>query len=147
MLDVESRKIAVELVRKLAGGQLTNDEFDNQYPRSNDRAIITIWGFLWFCWDDRFTHKLEGEYRLTQEKIATVERCIAFLQTDLDYLGPSIGKGALDATVSMWRRFVGKENKIVIQGALDDPWWPFATEEQFRQYCQHEATPNSVVRP
>ena len=134
MVDTKNRIVAAELVREFAAGQLTNDDFDEQYPRSEDRAIQNIGNVLWLSWDDRFTHRLEGEYQLTDQQRALFERCIAFLQTELEYTGPSVGGSVLDAAKGAWKRLVGKEQRILIEGSLDAPWWPFATEEQYRQH-------------
>jgi hypothetical protein len=134
MVDTEKRRAAAELIREFAVGQLTNDEFDEQYPRSEDKAIQTIGNVLWLSWDDRFTHRLEGRYQLTDQQKAVFERCMAFLQTELEYTGPSAGTSVLDSVKGAWKRLVGEQQRVLTEGSLKDPWWPFASEEQYRQH-------------
>jgi hypothetical protein len=140
MVDIKSRIAAAELVREFAAGQLTNDEFDEQYPHSEDRAIQTIGNVLWLSWDDRFTHRLEGRYQPTDQQKAVFERCMAFLRTELEYTGPSPGASVLDAVKGVWKRLVGEEQRALIEGSLKDPWWPFSSEEQYRQHSPKVAS-------
>jgi hypothetical protein len=146
MLDMKNRAIAAELIRQYLDCQLTNDEFDDQYPRSEDEAVRTFWGILWFSWDDRYTHKLEGKHQLSDMNRAMIERCITFLQTDLEYTGPLAGRSWVNMVQSAYKRLVGNEERRVIQGCFDDPWWPFATEDQFLLHCHIAAAPESAVK-
>jgi hypothetical protein len=89
---------------------------------------------LWLSWDDRFTHRLEGEYQLTDQQKSLFNRCVAFLQTELEYTGPLSGSSVLKAAKGAWKRLAGKEQRVVVQGSLKSPWWPFSSEEQYRQH-------------
>jgi hypothetical protein len=119
MVDMKSRVSAANLIKEFAAGRLTNDEFDEQYPDSEDRGAQTIGQVLWLSWDDRFTHRLEVEYQHTDQQKALFYRCIAFLQTELEYTGPSPGGSVLDAAKGAWKRLVGKEQRVVVQGSLE----------------------------
>ena len=140
MVEMEKRKVAAELIRDFAAAQLSNDEFDEQYPNSEDRAIQSIGSVLWLSWDDRFTHWLEGRYQLTDQQKALFERCIAFLQTELEYMGPLIGASVLDSVKGAWKRFVGDQHRVLTEGSLKDPYWPFSSQEQYRQHCPKAIT-------
>jgi len=133
MVDTKSRSIASKLIREFAAGHLTNDEFDDQYPRSDDRAVQTMGSYLWFFWDDRFTHRLEGEHALTEEQSALLRRMSDFLETDLEYRGPAVGASLVDRAKSGWRRITGQEPPIADDPAVDAPWWPFPSEEEYRR--------------
>ncbi len=133
MVDMEQRRVAAELIRKFAAGQLTNDEFDEQYPHSEDKAIQTIGNVLWLSWDDRFTHRLEGRYQLTDQQKALFERCMAFLETELEYTGPLAGRSVLDSVKGAWKRLVGEQQRVLTEGSLKDPWWPFVSDKQHRK--------------
>ena len=63
MVDTKSRKSAANVISELAAGHLAIDEFDEQYPGSEDRAIRTI-GYVLLSWDDRFTHALQKNISL-----------------------------------------------------------------------------------
>jgi hypothetical protein len=134
MVDMKSRMVAAELIEEFATGRITNDEFDEQYPRSDDRAVQTIGNSMWFFWDDRFTHRLEGKFELTDQQRDLFARFIAFLQTDLEYTGPVVGASVLDRLKSSWKRIVGKEELPSARGDASDPWWPFSSEEQYKRY-------------
>lgn len=140
MVDMKSRESAANLITEFAAGRITNDEFDEQYPESEDRGVQTIGRVLWLSWDDRFTHRLEGEYQLTDQQKALFDRCRAFLQTELEYIGPSPGGSVLGAAKGAWKRLVGNEQRVVVRGSLESPWWPFATEDQYRQYSSKMAS-------
>ena len=140
MVDMKSRRAAADLMQEFAAGKLTNDEFDERYPQSEDRAVQTIGNVLWLSWDDRFTHRLEGRYQLTDQQKAVYERCMAFLQTELEYTGPSAGASVLNAVKGAWKRLVGEGERVLIEGSLKDPWWPFASEEQYRQHSSQVAS-------
>ncbi|MFZ1085523.1 MAG: hypothetical protein WAN35_11195 [Terracidiphilus sp.] len=146
MLDMENRSVAAELIRQYLDCLLTNDEFDDRYPRSKDEAILTFKGILWFSWDDLYSHKLEGKHQLSDKNRAMFERCITFLQTDLEYTGPLAGRSWINMVKSAYRRLVSKEERRVIQGNFDDLWWPFATEDQYLQHCHHADAPESAVK-
>jgi hypothetical protein len=143
-LRTKRRRLAADLVRRLGDGKITNDEFDAQYPESEDRAIKAIHQFLWFHWDDRFSHILEGPYRLNKETFAIVDRCIAFLQKDLEYTGPLPMTNIPESIMRTWKSLLGKDQSP-IQGSFEDPWWPFATEAQYLEHCHEELAPKKTV--
>jgi hypothetical protein len=137
-VDHKKRKIAARLIREFIDCDLTNEEFDESYPDSYDRAIRIIGHILWFCYDDLYTHRLDGVHRLSDEGRARVERCIAFLETDLEYLGPMDSGKLYESTRRAWKWLTGSIESAAAVGSFDDPWWPFATEEQFLQYGNTE---------
>ncbi len=65
---------------------------------------------------------------------------MAFLQTELEYTGPSAGASVLNAVKGAWKRLVGEGERVLIEGSLKDPWWPFASEEQYRQHSSQVAS-------
>jgi len=133
MIDQENRAKACELMGKFAEGLITNDEFDDQYPQSKDRAVQIVWERLWFFWDDLKSHRLEGAYQLDTESKELVNRCIQFLATELEYMGPAIGGTLLSGIKNKWNRLFGKAATPDSEGDLNDPWWPFSSEEQYRR--------------
>lgn len=141
MVDTKSRKSAANVISELAAGHLAIDEFDEQYPGSEDRAIRTI-GYVLLSWDDRFTHALQEKYQPTDRQKALFDRCVIFLQTELEYTGPLAEGSAVRAAKNAWKRLMGKEQHIVVQGSLESPWWPFATEEQYRRYTPKHRLPD-----
>jgi hypothetical protein len=135
MVDVKNRAKAAKLILDFVEGRITNDEFDEQYPhRSSDQALQNIWRYLWLFWDDRESHTLRGEHQLSAPQRVLCEHCVTFLQTEIEYTGPTISVG-----LSSGLRRIGREAIALLQrhpnkDDLDSSWWPFVSEEQ---YCQH----------
>lgn len=89
MVNREKRLEASGLIRKLATGELTNDDFEDSFPREgDDPALAEIYQRLWFFWSDRFTHRLTGPHQLSEDNFRLCERCVLFLGTDLEYEWP-----------------------------------------------------------
>lgn len=134
MVDTNSRATASELISKFAEGVLTNDEFDDQYPQSKDRAVQVVRDRLWFFWDDLKTHRLEGDYQLDAASKELLSRCIRFLGTNLEYTGPMIGGTLLSGITKTWRGLFSTADRSESDGDVNAPWWPFSSEEQYRQH-------------
>lgn len=134
MVDRESRIRACELIGKFAEGLLTGDELDDQYPQSKDRAVQVVLERLWFFWDDSKSHRLEGAYQLDSESKELVNRCIQFLATELEYTGPAIGGTLLSGIKKSWKGLFEKAAPPESEGDVNVPWWPFSSEEQYREH-------------
>jgi hypothetical protein len=89
MVNRQKRAIGKHLVEGFAGGTTSSREIDNDFPTDkNDPALAAIWRQLWFLWDDFHTHTLTGKYAPTPEGRAMMDRCLAFLESDLEYEWP-----------------------------------------------------------
>jgi hypothetical protein len=87
MVDKENRLKAASLIQAFRQGGITNDQFVHAFPHSHDQAIQAISSMLWFCYDDLHVHRLAGKHALTVEGETMVDRCILFLNTNLEYSG------------------------------------------------------------
>jgi hypothetical protein len=137
MINREKRDLARCLIEKLLACQITNDDFVNAYPcrEKKDRVIVAIYDRLWGFWDDNQTHTLTGKHELNPEARALFERCIAFLNSDLEYEWPPLEWRSLsqaflrliglrriaDSRGDEWTRQVRKIGKWEV--------WPFIQEE------------------
>jgi hypothetical protein len=129
MVDARHRAKAAELIQGLIEGRITNDEFDEQYPhRSSDAALENISCFLWLFWDERESHTLEGERRLSTAQQALCERC---------YVPPNrfgICRSSNPHRLVRRARTCLAENLSGRQlpdcNNVSSPWWPFANEER-----------------
>jgi hypothetical protein len=89
MIDRANRQRAREILEHFVNGELTNDEFEAEFPAdSPDKVLGEIYQRLWFLWDDRFEHRLVGEHALNDDNRAMVARLIAFLDSDTEYCWP-----------------------------------------------------------
>lgn len=86
MVDRAKRDLARNLVLSLANGEITNDQFEDEYPSNpGDAALWAIATTTWLFYDDLHKHKLTGKHALTGEGRKLFERCALFLSTDLEY--------------------------------------------------------------
>src|SRR6266852_509850 len=92
MVNRKKRDLSSSLVRRYLACEITNDDLVNNYPirERDDPAIAAIYDALWGFWDDRYTHTLTGKHELNPEARALFERCIAFLNSDLEYEWPPL---------------------------------------------------------
>ena len=98
MVNREKRAIARRLVQQLVAGAITNDDFEDGYPRDrNDPALNGIYWQLWLLWNDSYTHTLPGDHSPKGETIVTLNRCTAFLGSDLEYKWPPGGSHSFKA--------------------------------------------------
>ncbi|MCG7963148.1 MAG: hypothetical protein N0E54_10650 [Candidatus Thiodiazotropha taylori] len=59
-IDKEARKQLAQLVRRLASGSITNDQFEDQLPESDESALHDIYFYgVWPLYDDFVEHKLK----------------------------------------------------------------------------------------
>jgi hypothetical protein len=137
MVNREKRDLARRLIEKLLACEITNDEFSEHYPspEKNDQAVGAIYDALWGFWDDRHTHKLEGKYSLDPKARALFARCIAFLDSELEYEFPAIQRTRLslgilrmlglkkvaDKKADEWTQKMNRFGKLEV--------WPFIREE------------------
>jgi hypothetical protein len=149
MVNRTKRDLARRLVEKFLSGKITNDDFVNEYPdpEKDDRAIAAIYDRLWGFWDDRQTHTVAGEHDLSPEGRAVFERCIAFLNSDLEYEWPPL----------KWRSLLQTSLRLIGLGRIadrrSDEWarkvrtigkwevWPFIREEDLARV----STPSQKV--
>ena len=86
-VDRDRRAEAAVTLRRFADGVITNDDFVDDWPGGStveDRALRAIGTMMWnYCADNR-VHKLTGDDALQPEEQSLVERCILFLNSELE---------------------------------------------------------------
>lgn len=87
-IDYHARRRMAALARRFASGSITNRQFENEIPRSEDPAIYVVENQFWFAYDDFKTHKLIGDHRLTDAGRKFATKLILFLMSDLPYEWP-----------------------------------------------------------
>ena len=142
MVDALKRKRAVGLIRQFVDGQISNDEYDNNYPDdTQDQGLLVVYDRLWIFYSDLRTHRLDKN-SLSSEDREVIKRCIAFLNTDLEYEGAHLRERKPITGIGDFLRRLSPNNRP--DSVLGDqsqkastfytPWWPFANEEQYRQH-------------
>jgi hypothetical protein len=86
MVNRAARDQVAELIRHLAAGQISNDEFEDRMPGSRDDPAVgaVFWNGAWLLYDDLREYKLVGKYRLPEEVRGEVSRWVLFLKSDLE---------------------------------------------------------------
>ena len=89
MVDRATSDNAVSALRKFAEGAISNREYERRFPKSkDDPALRSIYTNVWFCYSDTSEHTLTDKHALSKENNATLERCVLFLQSDLEFQWP-----------------------------------------------------------
>lgn len=89
MVDKNARREAGELLRHFAAGQITNNEFEDRFPRRcDDLAVSELRAQAWYLYSDLRAYRLVGKDRLSAETRRAVGRWVLFLRTDLEYEWP-----------------------------------------------------------
>jgi hypothetical protein len=131
--DTEARREAAEIVRHFLSGRLSNFEFEDKMPSTDDQAVRAIEDSLWYVYDDFTEHKLAGEWALPKETRARMARWIVFLHSDEEYLWPRIscpGLRPLEHGVFS-RLFNGPRREELFMQVGNYDLWPFINEESF----------------
>src|SRR5271170_2184172 len=124
MVDQANRLKAAALIRQFGLGSITNDQFADALPCSNDEAIRAIRSMLWFCYSDLHEHRLAGKHALKPEWRDLFDRCVMFLNTDLEYTEETKFVSVAAPFERLWRWITrSREPELA-------PWWPFRSQEE-----------------
>jgi hypothetical protein len=89
MVDRNARDVAAHVLRQFMEGSISNEEYEQRYPRSkDDPAPWEIWIQVWFFYSDLKTHTLSGKHALNNDRRAFLERCILFLKSNAEFEWP-----------------------------------------------------------
>jgi hypothetical protein len=88
LVDRPARQRAAGLIRRFAAGSLTNDELEDRYPESADRAVRAIKWRIWSFSDDLREHRLIGPDYPSPEQLVALEQCALFLESERPYEWP-----------------------------------------------------------
>jgi len=90
MIDRKAREDTALALKKLLDGKMTNFEFEDAIPDTNDPVVWAIFSSIWIFYDDFDEHRLLGKDGLSNEMRTKADRWILFLLSDLDYKWPKI---------------------------------------------------------
>src|SRR5437667_10097132 len=102
MVLPDARRRLRTALASLVNGQLTNDEFDELHAgweQSADQAVVAIAGFGYGLYSSSLPlpYRLTGRHAVDPETLRTAERCLLFLQTDLEYAWPAAPNQSLQS--------------------------------------------------
>jgi len=131
MIDRGARNKLAELLRNLASGMISNDEFEESIPESEDKAIYEVFfNGGWCLYSDMKEYKLKGKDALEKVVKKEVTRWVLFLKSNYEYAWPNVPflKRALH-TVSFG--LLGASYTKVWASVGDVDVWPFLKAEHF----------------
>jgi hypothetical protein len=108
MVDKPNRMEAAKLIEDFVSCRITNFEFRDGYPRSDDPALFAIYSMVWFFYSDVSEHRLEGKHAPTGESRQVFERSILFLKAESEYHGPTNFRSLSAPFKRIWYRIVGR---------------------------------------
>lgn len=135
MVDSSTRRVAAELLRQFAAGRLTNHEFEDRWPRSDDPAVRVVRDAAWFLYSDLSEYRLAGPYRLPREVRRQAVRWVVFLHSDLPYEWPVtsptqalarhiVSLLTMGVAARLWAQRLGAAGDVAV--------WPFMRADDFR---------------
>ncbi len=151
IVDVKARKVAAQVFRNFINGKITNFEFEDSMPDTDDWAVRAIEHTAWLLYDDFETHKLDGRHALSVNEKKTVVRWILFLHTDLEYKWPDMSEPGSDPKYRVepnrFLRFfklgaISPEEERAFKAAGHYQVWPFIS---FADYAAALGSPRLLA--
>jgi hypothetical protein len=136
----EDRDKAAMLIARWLEGNVTNWEFEDEWPElSDDRAVVDIGRALWRLYSDSPQSPLKPS-NLSSDELSVLRRCLMFLQSSARY-EPVPYEEAVPWKPGLFTKLLGvKARPWETMRLKIDPerqqWWPFADETQWRKAAQ-----------
>jgi hypothetical protein len=133
MVDSEARKIAAEITRRFVAGQISNFEFENQFPTSKDPAMRAIEDTLWCFYDDFEEHCIKGKWDVPDETKSIMLRWVMFLYSEEEYQWPNIRfPGIRPIQFGLLGKIFNRHKaQHEFLSAGDIEFWPFISSEAY----------------
>jgi hypothetical protein len=136
MIDRKARQSLSALLRRLATGRVSNDEYEDSLPQS--RIDSAIWGIhdngAWYLYSDTREYKLAGQDALGRAARREVARWVLFLGTDLEYEWPEISpliRPLLFPFSILTLGLAGRFARYVVSRGGDREVWPFSRRSDY----------------
>lgn len=138
MVDREARNKAAKVLQEfLLECSISNWQYDDRYPVSKaDPAVFCVYQQIWFWYDDTHEHRMLGEYRLSPEHRDVIDRCLLFLESDLEYLWPPEKWNILGVLFDITKYVLSFGTLQPAQRETsynEQKYWPFYDREQYEQ--------------
>ncbi|MDH7794092.1 MULTISPECIES: hypothetical protein [unclassified Beijerinckia] len=116
-IDRPARDTAASLIRRFRDGEISNDQFENQWPKgSTDPALSALKDMIWQFYDARYEHTLTWRHTLKPDGHEAFTRFACFADSDLPYEWPprdfkaATGLGGFIITVGLLAALIGWAN-------------------------------------
>jgi hypothetical protein len=138
------------VLRQFIDGSISNDEYERKFPTNKqDPALRPVYLHMWFCYSDLFEHTLTGKHALNDEGIAFFERCILFLNADLEFHWPLPELSLRYAIIRLlglgWVLKRREEKHEIEMRALGEvEVWPFLRKTDYEEALIKNKRPNDI---
>ncbi len=139
MINARARREGARLLTEFFHGKITNDDYNDAFPSgSADAGLNVVYRRIWVYYSDLHSHYLDRR-ELSEDDVALFQRCIVFLNTDLEYSGPHIG--IHNPIARAFRNLLGREERpvsVLGSAAIEasgffTAWWPIASALEYEQ--------------
>ena len=148
MIDAHARTRFAGLVRQLVAGLITNDQFEDRIPRSNDRAVHEVFfNGIWGLYSDLYEYRLVGKDAVPRAARHDLARHILFLKSGLEYEWPTCERWKLLVLLLFALPTLGLSNRWYqkwFAKAGDIKVWPFIRQSDFETVLKR---PPYLCRP
>jgi hypothetical protein len=138
MVDRLARDAAAEALAGFASGRLSNREYEARFPRSRtDSSLRAIYVAVWFTYSDIRDQVVGRELALSGQQCECLQRCIAFLRSDIDFQWPAPKFRLWYGLIRLFggsRMLERMEDRQLAVG--DRTAWPFLTKDQMAIACR-----------
>ncbi len=139
MVDRAKRDAARDILRNFIDCKITNDEFHAQFLGSeHDLALRAIRSTVWMLYSDLHRHKLTGRHEPNAKTRAMLERCVLFLDSDLEFEWPVPTIGLSNVVPNLRRRAkqlmglsADADGVEARSNGGDDTVWPFFRRDDY----------------
>ena len=142
MIDRAARDQLSRSLRHLIAGRISNDQFENSTPESDqDPAIQAFAGMAWLLYSDTKQHRLIGRHSIDPDARREVLRWILFLDSDFDYRWPRMHLPGLSPSRRVrpaltrwlnWPNAISCACAAEFLAAGDHNAWPFISRSEHK---------------
>jgi hypothetical protein len=135
-IDTTARRRLAEMLRHLVSGVVTNYQFDDAEPKSDDEGVVAVFEQAWCLYDDLHEHRMTGEWVVPAESRRTIARWILFLHSELPYewpewrlMGPRTWSRSLRGLLTFG--LSTRQERARFEAAGNYDVWPFFRRQDF----------------
>ena len=139
-MDRKARRQIADALRAFAAGQITNDEFEERWPDSDDPLVRVAEDYGWCLYPDHKPVFAKGEYALSKTAKAEIARLVLMLRSDKGFPWPrpepskTLNMLTLGSARRRWARTHGEKAK-----AMDLASWPFTSRQALKREAKEQA--------
>jgi hypothetical protein len=141
MIDRSARDQLSRNLRLLASGRMSNYQFEDGIPETNDAAIRACADMAWCLYSDMQERRLVGSNSIEPSARREVLRWILFLDSDFEYLWPRMSLPGLQPLRRVrpaltrwlhWPDAISAKRAADFLASGDHNAWPFISRSEYK---------------